>query len=304
MLSTPTPNFNLEIGGSRIQFSLPRAPVRRIFATTKTHAMTAVSVKEIMCRRPTQDSALTRVDLLAVIVIFALLSITILPTLARVTGKTVIAQCAANLEQYDLAMQIYGNEYQDKLPLFGGLYGGEWPWDTASPVVSFVTNTGVKWNDLYCPGTASRFTEQDNLRLFNYASGSFSVLGYATTIPGTAGLGPYDTNMNNSLTAQRVHSAISSQWLPINPATRVLVADATLTASGDSSIYSVMRTYNWVATYGGYVNAYGMALPHLSPHLSGAIPLGGNVGMLDGHVEWRSFTNMLPRTTISPCFYW
>jgi prepilin-type processing-associated H-X9-DG protein len=36
------------------------------------------------------------------------------------------------------------------------------------------------------------------------------------------------------------------------------------------------------------------------------IPLGGNVGMLDGHVEWRDFTNMLPRAggSGSPYFFW
>ena len=51
-----------------------------------------------------------------------------------------------------------------------------------------------------------------------------------------------------------------------------------------------MLTYNGgPASDGGYVK------PHLSPHLNGMIPLGGNVGMLDGHVEWRNLTNMLPR---------
>jgi prepilin-type processing-associated H-X9-DG protein len=29
--------------------------------------------------------------------------------------------------------------------------------------------------------------------------------------------------------------------------------------------------------------------------MNGSIPPGGNVGMLDGHVEWRNLTNMLPR---------
>jgi prepilin-type processing-associated H-X9-DG protein len=41
--------------------------------------------------------------------------------------------------------------------------------------------------------------------------------------------------------------------------------------------------------------------------LNGLIPLGGNVGMLDGHVEWRNFTNMLPRAgsgASAPFFFW
>jgi len=264
--------------------------------------MTVVSVKEIVCKPSAKVSAFSRVDLLAVIVVFILISATVLPSVARVTGKTTIAQCAANLMQYDVAMQIYGNENQDQLPVN---MSGAWPWDMSTRVSSYITNTGVKWNNLYCPGTSSRFTEQDNLRLFNYEPGSLSVLGYASTIPGTATFsGVFVTNLNASLTIQRVRAFLSGEWLPVNPATRVLVADGVLTSSGSSSNYALMRQYNWTTVFGGYVNAYGQPLPHLCGHLNGTIPLGGNVGMLDGHVEWRSFSNMLPRCSSSPTFYW
>jgi prepilin-type processing-associated H-X9-DG protein len=202
-----------------------------------------------------------------------------------------------------LALQIYGNENQDNLPYNDG---GNWAWDMASAVVSFVTNTGVKWNDLYCPGTAPRFTEQDNLRLFNYGAPYFSVLGYASTLSGPAEFaGPFATNTNSTLTMQRAPPYFgSTQLLPVKPATRALVADANLNNTGNSSVYAVMLTYNWVNIVGGYVNAYGQAQGHLSPHLNGTVPLGGNIGMLDGHVEWRNFQDMLPRTSSAPYFYW
>jgi prepilin-type processing-associated H-X9-DG protein len=64
-----------------------------------------------------------------------------------------------------------------------------------------------------------------------------------------------------------------------------------------------MLTYNWSSINGGYVYD-GQPKPHLSAHLNGLIPLGGNIGMLDGHVEWRNFTNMQARADGTPYFYW
>jgi prepilin-type processing-associated H-X9-DG protein len=256
--------------------------------------------EEFNCPQP-DDSGFTRVDLLALLAALALLAVLALPSLGRGTEKTTIAQCAANLQQYDLALQIYGNENQDNLPrnLFG-----TWAWDISFSIAAFVTNTGVKWNALYCPGTFPRFTEQDNLNLFNYEPGFLSVLGYASTLPGSAGFaGAAASNINITLTLQRVSSGLGGAILPVKPASRALVADATLNDTGNASLYSAMLTYNWVSIAGGY-QTYGQPHPHLSAHLKGNIPLGGNIGMLDGHVEWRNFQDMLPRTSSLPYFYW
>ncbi|MCX7867151.1 MAG: hypothetical protein N2438_08495, partial [Limisphaera sp.] len=48
----------------------------------------------------------------------------------------------------------------------------------------------------------------------------------------------------------------------------------------------------------------GWSKPHRSPHLNGPIPSGGNVGMLDGHGEWRKFPPMRVRTLSGPYFWW
>jgi prepilin-type processing-associated H-X9-DG protein len=258
--------------------------------------------------RPQSDnSALTRVDLVVLLAVLTLLAVMALPSLGRVTGKTAIAQCAANLEQYDLALQIYGGENQDNLPTING---GNWAWDAPEAYIFLVTNTGLKWTSLYCPGTSVRFTEQDNWSLFNFG-GTFGVLGYATTVPGvstmwTTPVGSYlfSTNINATLTMQRVNNL--GTYYPVTPASRPLVADATLTPGNGvpppagPTLNAAMLTYNWVVVPGGYTKH------HLSPHLNGSIPLGGNVGMLDGHVEWRNFTDMLPRAGDGgdPYFFW
>ena len=60
--------------------------------------------------------------------------------------------------------------------------------------------------------------------------------------------------------------------------------------------------YNWTVIIGGYTKH------HLIPHpSSGNLPLGGNLGMLDGHSEWRKFQLMFPRDEAgsgAPVFWW
>ena len=245
--------------------------------------------EKLNCSQP-QDPGFTRTDLLASLAVLALLAALALPSLGRGAGQSIIAQCAANLRQDHMALQIYGNENRNYLPINGG---GNWAWDTSFSVVSFVTNTGVKWNNLYCPGTLPGITEQGNFTRFtNYEHLGYSSLGYVAALPETAGFSdPFATNLNSFLNVQRVD--IDRVYYPVKPASRVLVADATLNASGNSDNYAVMVTYNWVDVEGGP-----------SAHLNGNIPLGGNVGMLDGHVEWRNFKDMQARTGSAAYFYW
>jgi len=258
--------------------------------------------------RPQAGSpAFTRMDLLALLAVLTLLVMVVLPALGRVTGKTTIAQCAANLEQYDLALQIYGGENQDNLP--SGAYG-YWAWDASLYCMNRITNTGVKWTSFYCPGTSARFTEQDNwFKWTVWETVGYRVLGYASTVPGTPGFAnegtyPFSSNVNPTLTVQRMN--ISGIIYPVTPASRPLVADATLTwgngvpPPAGPALNAAMLTYDWAYITNDYPE------PGISAHLNGLIPLGGNVGMLDGHVEWRNFTNMLPRAGGSgaPYFYW
>jgi prepilin-type processing-associated H-X9-DG protein len=257
------------------------------------------------------NRAFTRVDLLALMASSALLLFIVLPALGRVTGKTAIAQCAANLEQYDMALQIYGGENQDNLPNNGQANPGAWPWDAPLYLTDWLTNIGVKWTSLYCPGTSARFTEQDNLTLWIYYAPWRRLLGYASTLPyigtmeSTVGTYSFSTNINTTLNMQRVN--LSGTNYPVIPASRVLVADSTLTYGNGvpppagPALNAAMLTCDWVN-----ISFYPLK-PGISAHLNGLLPLGGNVGMLDGHVEWRDFTNMLPRAggvNGEAFFYW
>jgi hypothetical protein len=44
--------------------------------------------------------------------------------------------------------------------------------------------------------------------------------------------------------------------------------------------------------------------PHLTAHLNGTLPAGGNVGKLDGSARWVKFPAMVPRSVAYPYVWW
>jgi prepilin-type processing-associated H-X9-DG protein len=121
-------------------------------------------------------------------------------------------------------------------------------------------------------------------------------LGYAQTFQNTVTLG--QTNQNPSIIPGPI-TYITQMLPPPMPTERVLAADATISAPGQNNPNN-KYSYNWTDIAGGY------SKHHLSAHLEGSVPIGGNVLMLDGHVEWRKFAVILPRTTAgsAPVFWW
>ena len=235
-----------------------------------------------------KERAFTTTELVVVLAVVALLILIRLPAFAKASNQTKRAQCASNLRQFTHAMHIFADENDDKLPS-SGIY---WPWDLPSAVGTFVESTGSKWTIMYCPGTGPRFSEADNRDLYNYAG--YRVLGYANTFPGNSLAA---TNWNTTLTPPSIQIA-PGQYVTPTTSERVLLADATLSEYGQGAP-SLRYNYNYTSIQGGF------RLPHLSPHLSGRFPVGGNLGMVDGHVEWREFADMNPRTTGgSPVFWW
>jgi prepilin-type N-terminal cleavage/methylation domain-containing protein/prepilin-type processing-associated H-X9-DG protein len=236
----------------------------------------------------------TLVELLVVLAVIALLISVRLPALARATDQTKRSQCASNLKQFALAMHIFANDNNDGLPTSSSAY---WAWDVPGDVGTFVESTGSPWTVMYCPGTSPRFSDADNWNLYNYAVPGYRVLGYANTFSGSAAVSPAD--LNATLTPMPVQVSVGTYATPL-ASQRVLLADATMSFPGENN--PAMRfSYHYIDIPGGY------SLAHLSPHLVGRFPVGGNVGMLDGHVEWRKFAEMTSRTAASsnsPVFWW
>jgi prepilin-type processing-associated H-X9-DG protein len=234
----------------------------------------------------------TLTELLVIIAVLAILITLRFSAFASAKDQSRIAQCAGNLKQFTLAMHIYGGENHDKLPANAN---GQWPWDMTWNTGNMVTQW-ISFRQLYCPGTSVRFTDRDNLNLWNWEPTVLHVPGYVTTLPGSAGL--ILSNVNSTLTPQRISFGPAYLSAP-SPSQRVLAADATI-SNGGQYTYSLRYTYDYTDIPGGY------AVRHLTAHLNGAFPAGGNLGMLDGHVEWRKFDSMLCRTTggAVPGFWW
>ncbi len=270
--------------------------------------------------------AFTLIELLVVIAIIAILAGMLLPALAKAKLQATHAACANNEKQQIVALNMYAGENKDFLPDGSG---GNWAWDMDVFLANQMISYGTKPVTWYDPGTEPKFGPTDWFGTVPYGAvpggdpslwcfanapypdpnanpgDGFRVIGYAQTFYGTAmyGSGPTATNMNKKLSD--TSTSLPGPVVPIGPLTqRVLVACATLNATGDSDVLSTMVTYNWINVDGGY-QVNGVAKGHISAHLKNpALPDGANMGMIDGHVEWHPFRQMIDRTDGSPYFYY
>jgi|ERR1017187_1140313 competence protein ComGC len=248
----------------------------------------------------TGGEGFTLLDLLVVLGVIAVLIVLQLPVLAAGKSQTKIGICASHVRQLALACQIYANDNHDRLPVLSG--GAAWAWDLPVGAANGLLNSGVTTNIFYCPGTAPRFTDQDNWIAFGSSSlwnfggaAGFHVVGYALAFSGTASI-LNSTNQNTTLLPEAIK--IGSTLVPAPAASeRVLVADATLSQGATLPGYAHPEN-NYTSIPGGFYK------PHVSPHLKGNVPAGGNLGFKDGHVAWRKFELMSPRTTSGSVFWW
>lgn len=263
--------------------------LRSEYPSNKTSSMNGNS-HSLSPEQPQRDCAFTMIDLLVIVAVIALLLTLQIAALASTKDQTLRGQCAGHLRSLALATTIVANDNGDKLPSnIGG--GSTWAWDMTSPVRTVLTNF-VSIPTFYCP--ASGFTSVDNSNLWAYGGSAFSVIGYAQTFSGTGDVS--QTNLNATLTPQRIQG--TTQLMPAALASqRVLFADATLS---ESDTLPPTPADDFTVITGGYIK------PHRTCHMDGSLPAGGNLAMLDGHVEWRPFSLMVPRSTGggNPFFWW
>ena len=253
--------------------------------------------------------AFTLIELLVVIAIIAVLMGVLMPALRRVREQARIQSCGSRLRQHVFAMTMYADDNNTKLPL--PLTAGNWLWDVGANTVNYMLRTGLTRELFYCPSNAIQQKHNDHFWTFGGLQGKWDGTQFVNTAQGDFIVSGYCYVMEVASTGKRERirtypnegdTGEPKIWCKTTqektPALRELVIDATLGQADAAARHG----YNFgMVTIGG---SWGAGFEDRTSHLvSDQEPSGGNIGFLDGHVEWRPWSEMRNRYG-TPTFWW